>query len=172
MSKTQLLQLFRASPPRQVRRNLSVRDPTAQIKEIRSLARQRLIELWSGLFGKAPAPGIRREIMIPLLAYKIQENAYGSLKPSTRAELRRIAKTLERRGKSNGLSMPQRLKPGVLLSRHWHGQVHEIVVSGMGYEYRGKTYRSLSEIARTITGTRWSGPAFFGLKRKPIEREQ
>ena len=101
--------------------------------------------------------------MIPFLAYKIQERAHGGLGPRTRAELRRIARGLERPPGSAEPRTQRRIKPGTRLVRQWRGETHEVAVGESGFEYRGTDYRSLSEIARKITGTRWSGPAFFGL---------
>ena len=93
----------------------------------------------------------------------MQENAYGGLQPSTRAELRRIARNLEESTASTELILRPKIKPGTHLLRQWRGETHEVVVTRSGYEYRRASYRSLSEIARQITGTHWSGPAFFGL---------
>jgi hypothetical protein len=78
--------------------------------------------------------------------------------------LGRLAASLKK-DPSSELSAPARIKPGTRLFRHWRGQVHEVFVTNTGYEYLGSPYRSLSEVARKITGTRWSGPAFFGLKK-------
>jgi hypothetical protein len=109
--------------------------------------------------------------MIPFLAYRIQENACGGLKPSTRSELRRIARGIENSSCSRRQMHKPRIKPGTQIIRQWHGETHEVVVIESGYQYRQAIYKSLSEIARKITGTRWSGPAFFGLKAsKPNPR--
>lgn len=134
-----------------------------QISHLRTLLRQELLGLWRQLYGKVAPPAIRREILVPFLAYKIQENAYGGLKPATRVELRRLARALERGPSSKRLIRP-RIKPGTRLFRQWRGQMHEVFVTEAGYEYRGVGYRSLSEIARRVTGVRWSGPAFFRFK--------
>jgi hypothetical protein len=139
-------------------------DIAGQIAQLRGFSRQQLLELWEKLYKKAAPLGIRREIMVPFLAYKIQENAYGGLKTGTRAELRRIAQTLER-NRASGAAIRFKIRPGTRLLRRWRGEMHEVFVAEAGYEYRGSTYHSLSEIARKITGTRWSGPAFFGLNR-------
>jgi len=139
-------------------------DIAGQIAQLRGFSRQRLLEMWQKLYKKTVPLGIRREIMVPILAYKIQENAYGGLKPATRAELRRIARSLEKSTASTRLRIRPRIKPGSRLLRRWRGEMHEVFVADLGYEYRGASYRSLSEIARKITNTRWSGPAFFGLK--------
>ena len=137
---------------------------SSQVSRLRSLSRRRLLELWQELYGKASPPKIRRELIIPFLAYRMQERQYGGLKTSTRSELRRIARSLEGRP-SDKLRVRTRIKPGTRLCRRWHGKMHEIFVTESGYEYLGVGYRSLSEVARKITGTHWSGPAFFGLKK-------
>ena len=138
---------------------------TDQIAKLRTLSRSKLLDLWQQLYIKAAPPGIRREILVPFLAYRIQENAHGGLKPTVRAELRRIARALDKNRTSNGPVARARIKTGTRLFRQWRGQTHEVFVTESGYEYRRVGYRSLSEIARKITGTRWSGPAFFGVKK-------
>ena len=137
---------------------------SSQINTLRSLSRQQLLELWKKFYGKASPPEIRRELMVPFLAYRMQEKQYGGLKASTRSELRRIARGLEKKP-SVELRIRPRIKPGTRLCRRWRGKMHEIFVTESGYEYCGARYQSLSEVARKITGTQWSGPAFFGLKK-------
>ena len=137
---------------------------TDQIAQLRSLSRQELLDLWQKLYRRAAPQGIRRELMVPFLAYRIQENAYGGLKPATRCKLRRIARGLEKSTTSPELRIQPKIKPGTCLLRHWRGQEHEVLVTDSGYEYRGASFSSLSPIARQITGTRWSGPTFFGLR--------
>ena len=136
-----------------------------QIAKLRVLSRSELLDLWQELYNKAAPPSIRREILVPFLAYRIQENAYGSLKPTALAELRPIARALDRNRTSNEPLGRPRIKTGTRLFRQWRDHTHEVFVTESGYEYRQVSYRSLSEIARRITGTRWSGPAFFGLKK-------
>jgi len=148
----------------------NVADIRAEIAELRTFSRKQLLQRWHELFGGARAPSIRRELMIPFLAYKIQENAYGGLKPSTRAELRRIGRALETGSGSLTPDMRPRTKPGTRMVRHWRGKPHEVVVTESGFEYCGRSYGSLSQIAREITGTQWSGPAFFGLRKATIVR--
>jgi DUF2924 family protein len=147
-------------------------DPeiTNQIAQLRSLSRQELLDLWQKLYRKAAPQGIRRELMVPFLAYKIQENAYGGLKPATRCKLRRIARELEKSATLPKLRIQPKIKPGTCLLRHWRGEGHEVRVTNSGYEYRGASFSSLSPIARQITGTRWSGPAFFGLRNGNLVR--
>lgn len=136
-----------------------------QIIRLHTLSRQQLLEMWQKLYpGTAPV-GIRRELLVPFLAYRIQEQTYGGLKSSTRSELRRIARILEKPTGSNERRTRIRIKPGTRLVRQWRGETHELAITETGFEYRGSNYSSLSKIACKITGTRWSGPAFFGLNK-------
>jgi Protein of unknown function (DUF2924) len=113
-------------------------NPTAElIRSLPTLPKAQLIVLWNENFGR-PAGRIRPELMLPILAFRIQE----------RAEAR------------------QRFKPGTRLIREWKGQTHEVILTVDGYDYQGKRYKSLSPIACHITGTHWSGPAFFGTRKK------
>ena len=137
---------------------------SGQIAKLPTLSRQRLLVLWQELFRKTAPAGIRRELMIPCLAYKMQENQFGGLKSATRAELRRMVRSLKR-NPAGSMTISARLKPGTRLFRRWRGHMHEVIATESGYEYGGVKFNSLSEVARMITKTRWSGPAFFGLKR-------
>jgi hypothetical protein len=134
-----------------------------QIAQLRGLSRPQLLDMWQELYQRAAPPGIRRELLIPFLAYRMQEHAYGGLKSSARSELRRIARDLEESTGSTRLILRPKIKAGTRLLREWRGQTHEVMATESGYEYRGVGYRTLSEIARKVTGTRWSGHAFFGL---------
>jgi hypothetical protein len=116
---------------------------------------------WKELFGRDPSPGMRRNHMVPILAYRAQEKAFGGLKVSTLRTLREIAS-----GISSDAQVAYRPKTGTRYVREFNGKLHEVTVLDDGFEYASETYRSLSEIAKAITGTKWSGPAFFGLKRK------
>jgi hypothetical protein len=93
----------------------------------------------------------------------VQEKAYGGLKASTRDSLRKLALQLENK---KDVATRQRIKPGTKLLRQWHSETHEVMVTERGYLYRGQEYKTLSEIAGLITGARWSGPLFFGLKKR------
>jgi hypothetical protein len=101
--------------------------------------------------------------MILILAYRLQEQAFGSLSSISRRRLRHLARAFEA-NLSGSISAIPAIKPGTRLVRQWRDQVHLVNVEASGYEYQGAKYQSLSEIARLITGTRWSGPLFFGLK--------
>jgi hypothetical protein len=108
---------------------------------------------------------MRRDFMIPILAYRIQEQAFGSLSPRARKRLEELARQIES-SPSRSISDRPALKPGTRLVRQWGNHVHLVNVESKGFEYKGSRYRSLSEIAHVITGTKWSGPLFFGLKSK------
>jgi hypothetical protein len=135
----------------------------AEIERLPTLSRQQLLDLWQQQFGRAAPSGVRKTLLVPFLAYRLQEIAYGGLKPSTRAELRRIARANEKGFGISSASPRSRIKPGTRIVRQWKGKSIEVSVTESGFEYGGARYRSLSQIARKITGTQWSGPAFFGL---------
>ena len=143
-------------------------DLEQQLSQLPNLSRPALHEQWHALFGSQPHPKLRREILIPILAYRLQEKALGGLKPSTARRLRAVAEEIGGGKKiaSNRSSGP---RPGTRMVRQWQGKLHEVIVLESGFTYDGKKYKSLSEIARAITGTRWSGPAFFGLKKQKAE---
>jgi hypothetical protein len=126
------------------------------------LSRTALFDLWEEHFGASPPTQLRRELMIPILAYRIQEKAFGALKADTRTRLRQLAEGFANNSE-NVVSSKRTLKPGTRLVREWRDQVHLVNMETNAYEYKGGRYKSLSQIARLITGTRWSGPLFFGI---------
>jgi hypothetical protein len=133
-----------------------------QLKNLPNLSRDDLAQLWQTLFHSVPDPKIRRPSIIRFLAYRIQEQAYGPLSASGERRLRQLEGAIGNSSlKTSSIRM---IQPGTRLVREWQNQVHLVNVEAKGYEYRGARYHSLSEIARLITGTRWSGPLFFGLK--------
>jgi Protein of unknown function (DUF2924) len=115
---------------------------------------------WQTLYGSAPPVRISRGLLIGAVAYGLQEQALGGLTPATHRRLLNAA------GDPSKKDIPARreLQPGTVVLREWHGVNHQVTVLEGGLEYRGQRYRSLSEVARVITGSRWSGPLFFGLK--------
>jgi hypothetical protein len=139
-----------------------------QLAALPKMDRKALQGLWERLFLKPPNQAIRREVLVPIIAYRLQEVALGALKGSIEKQLRALAEDgSEGRRIVEGL---KRHKAGTRYVREWQGKLHEVSVLPEGYEYNGHIHRSLSEIARNITGTRWSGPAFFGLKHRGTER--
>jgi hypothetical protein len=142
-----------------------------QLETLPGMSRDDLAKRWQKLFHSPPDPKIRKPAMIRFLSYRIQEQAYGPLSVTSERRLRQRAAELE--GDSS-LKAPsaRKIQPGTRLVREWQNQVHLVNVEAKCFEYRGTRYRSLSEIARRITGTRWSGPLFFGLKNKPDNHKE
>jgi hypothetical protein len=139
-----------------------------QLAALPKMDRKALQGLWERLFQDPPSRSLRREILIPIIAYRLQEVALGALKGSVEKQLRALAQDGSQ-GRRLFEVLTLRHKAGTHYVREWQGKLHEVSVLPEGYEYNGHIYRSLSEIARNITGTRWSGPAFFGLKRRGKE---
>jgi hypothetical protein len=133
------------------------------IADLPGLSKAELRSIWQTNFDQPPPPHLRKELMVPILAYRIQEKAYGGLSSKARKKLQEIAESLNITSRTRKLTS---LQPGTRLVRSWQGVLHQVTVLTSGYEYNGKSYDSLSVIAREITGTRWSGPLFFGTKRK------
>ncbi len=137
--------------------------------EIAALPKMNIAQLqakWRQALKQAPPPHVRKQLLVPLLAYKLQEQAYGGLKPEVKRRLRELAAGFNRNPRKAGGKFTDsiRIKPGTRLIRQWEGKTHQVTVGEAGFEYNGECYKSLSVIARLITGTRWSGPLFFGLK--------
>ena len=134
----------------------------AQVAALPKTPTPELKQMWRELFDKEP-PGFSRNYLISRLAYRIQELAYGGLKPATRAKLDALADGLDpkaaRKRVVNGPVV------GTQLIREWRGVEHKVTVLADGFEWEGRRYKSLSAVARAITGTRWNGLIFFGMKR-------
>jgi hypothetical protein len=118
--------------------------------------------LWRTKFKSEPPMAFGPDLLRRSVAQKIQETAYGSLDAATTKLLNQL---MVQHAKTPGqLVLPRRIKVGAALVRRWKGNSHRVTVLSYGFDYEGKTYTSLSEIARLITGTRWNGPRFFGLR--------
>lgn len=117
---------------------------------------------WRRVHRTHPPKRISNDLLIRGIAYRLQEQAFGRLTAITRGKLEQLANASE-------ASTPARRKPrialksGTHLVRDWNGETYTVEVLDTGYRWRGKTYKSLSQIAREITGAHWSGPRFFGL---------
>jgi hypothetical protein len=126
-----------------------------------------LRQSWAALFGDDPSPNLGRALLIRAIAYRLQEKALAGLKPSTQRVLDRIA---DKRSKDAPQYIPQRrASTGTVLIREWGGVSHRVTVLENEVVYCDRRYKSLSEVARAITGSRWSGPLFFGLKGRAQE---
>jgi hypothetical protein len=134
----------------------------AELERLRSMPIVELRALWRAKFKSDLPKAFGPDLLRRSIAHKIQEDAYGGLDRTTA----RLLKTLMAQfAKRNGrIVLPRRIKPGAILVRHWKRQSHRVTVLEDGFAYQGKPYESLSEIARLITGTRWNGPKFFGLR--------
>ncbi len=139
-------------------------DVLSRLAALKTAATPALREQWRALFGTEPPPYNRR-FLESRLAYRIQELAYGGLKPETLARLEALGEQLDG-GRVTVRRMRGDDKPiaGTQLIREYQGVEHVVTVTRAGYEYGGQPYQSLSAIARAITGTRWNGRVFFGLR--------
>ena len=136
---------------------------TVEIASLSQLGIDELRERWKAMYGKAPSRGIGRSFLTRAIAYRLQERAYGGLKPSTRRLLARVAEETST-GCSAQKPQIRKAQSGTILIREWQGNAHRVTMLDDGVSFNGKRYRSLSEVAREITGSRWSGPRFFGLR--------
>jgi hypothetical protein len=123
------------------------------------------------LFRNDPPKAFGPDLLRRSVAHRIQEKAYGGLSPPTQRLLDQLIK--EYASKPGGrIVMPRRIKPGSVLVRQWKGKSYRVTVLTDGFTYDGKTFGNLSEIAVLITGTRWNGPRFFGLRSKTAETDK
>jgi hypothetical protein len=158
-----------------MRRHRRLADPAGLASELASLPgldRKDLAERWRALYGTEPPIRMSRPILIQAIAYRMQEKALGGLQPLTRRALARAAEEIAS-GQPVAVAPARiRIRPGTRLLREWEGVTYEAIVLEDGVLFRGERYRSLSEVARAITGSRWSGPLFFGLKAARQEPSQ
>ncbi len=126
-----------------------------QLLALEQMTPKELVEKWKDLFGSQP-PEYGRIFMRKRLAYRIQELFYGGLSPDLKAQML-VQKNMKKRNVGA-------MKPGNRFVREWHGEMYEVVIRNNGVEYRGTLYRSLTAVAKAITGVHWNGKAFFGIK--------
>ena len=130
----------------------------AEVNGIRSLGIDALRQRWRLMFGVVPPKGLTKDIIGRMIAYRIQEEVFGGLDRETVKLLDRLA-----RGEKTP-ELNRRLKPGTVLVREYDGKRHTVTVVSEGFLWEEATYPSLSSIAQAITGTKWNGPRFFGLR--------
>ena len=151
----------------------AIQDATACREALSRLPKLDLGELrqqWRALYKAEASPHLSRELLVRAVAYRMQEVALGGLRPGRRHQLLRIAQQFKQTGAANAPPRPE-LKPGTRLVREWQGRNYEVLVLDDGFSWQNTRYRSLSAVARKITGTAWSGPLFFGLKpNRPVNR--
>ena len=123
---------------------------------------------WRRLYGTSAPVHMSAVLLRLAVAYRLQEHQHGGLSPAMKVRLANAAKASDggqSRAGGRRASVRHTVKPGTRFLREWGGRNHEVTATAEGrFEYRGTAYRSLSAIAREITGTRWSGPAFFGMR--------
>ena len=136
------------------------RLPTMRIVDLRTRYRE--------LFRAEPPKAFGPDLLRRSIAHRIQERAYGGLSREHQHLLDQLVKATK--AKPNGkIELPRRIKPGCELVRTWNRRTYRVVVLRDGFAYDGRTYSSLSEIALAITGTKWNGPRFFGLRRSAMD---
>lgn len=145
-----------ALPPAPAQRRKAFQASSGRTADLDSLSTAELRAEWQARFGQ-PAPHIRRQLLLAALAYEHQAERHGGLSKRCKKRLRRLAEGDD--------SSPPPLPAGTRLMREWQGQHHTVVVTEAGFEWNGQVFASLSAVARAITGTRWSGPRFFGLEQ-------
>ena len=131
----------------------------AQLADLQLKPTEELRAQWQDLFNK-PAPRCHKFYLISRLSYRIQELALGGLSERTKTQLEDMVKNKADKGKQKDNRPPV----GTELIRRYKGVDHHVTVLIEGFEYQGQNYKSLSKIARKITGTQWNGPLFFGLR--------
>lgn len=132
-----------------------------QLNDLAAMSPPELRARWRDVY-RSVAPDIGPDLLRRGIAYRLQEKGQGSLTSSTRREIERLVKRLAK-GEGAFLADAPSLKPGTRLVRSWRGKMHQVLVLDDGYEFEGRRYESLTQIAESITGAHWSGPRFFGL---------
>jgi len=159
--------------PAATRNSTSIAD---LVNSIPALSRGDLIDKWSEHYGSPPPKAISTRLLVYAIAYAVQIECHGGLSRRSEKELLRLSGSAGPRHQSqpsggnpisarkNSSARPRAApRQGTRFVREWNGKSHVVEVMGKGFVWQGKTYRSLSAIASTITGNRWSGPRFFGL---------
>lgn len=146
------------------------RKVSAQLTALTNSDLHQLRVQWRKLMRSEAPPHLTRGLLLRILAYRVQELAYGGLDRESVRYLDRIAERLAAGERNPVPPVPDprrgRLRPGTLLEREHGGVLHRVSVIEDGYNWQGRTFQSLSEVARAITGTNWNGPRFFGLRDK------
>ena len=138
-------------------------DVSAELARLSCLSVDDLKSAWTEIIGGTAPKNARRDYLLRALTHDLQCKSYGGIAKSMHRALMKVADA-KAGAPIETAKRPRSLKLGARIYREWKGAVHEVEVSEGGYRYEASTYKSLSVIARKITGTRWSGPAFFGLK--------
>jgi hypothetical protein len=142
----------------------------AEIARLRGLDVKALRTRWRTSFGRNAPPHLARHLLFAMLAYRLQAEVVGDLDAETVRFLERINLTPSKQAAIPLTQAFERqtrnLSAGTVLTREWDGQHHKVMVLEGGFAWQGRSYSSLSEIAKAITGTKWNGPRFFGLRAR------
>lgn len=152
-------------------KRLTKEDVECELAALEGLDTKALKDKWASVYRRDPPPKIRARLLRFGIAYRLQELAFGGLKPQTVRLIKRLAAELraqrvDKLAGTRAIPTPaasRRLSPGTRLIREWNGSMEIVDVIADGFEWRGTTYRTLTAVACAITGTKWSGPKFFGL---------
>ena len=134
-----------------------------QLDALANMPTADLRKRWVRFYKTQPPKRMSQDLLLLAVCWRVQTRTMGGLKMATKRKLIDMAGNQDAATSTSAIC----LKPGTRLVREWHGETHEVVVLEDAFEWRGRPFRSLSKIAREITGARWSGPRFFGLKPKP-----
>ncbi len=148
-----------ARPAKKDQPTLAPADTIGQtIARIAAMNIDELRRAWQETFQSQPPAAFSKDLLARAICYRVQEDAFDGLAAATARQLRSLSKP--------GAEPPRRVKPGSIIVREHRGVLHEVLVTSDGFFWRGKTYDSLSMIAKMITGVSWNGPRFFGLRAK------
>jgi hypothetical protein len=139
-----------------------------ELSALATMSSAQLRAEWQRVMRTPPPPAFSADLLELAIAYQLQVKRYGGLPGATRRRLDQLAREVSRSG-SIASASDTSLRPGTRLSRDWHGKTHHVLVLDDGYMFEDRRYRSLTQIAASITGTAWSGPRFFGLKQRKAE---
>ena len=137
----------------------------AELTALGSMSAADLRTEWVRLYRSQPPKKLSRNLLNLGVAWKLQERAFGGLSATTKRQIGELAQAMASKA-DLAKARTVNLRPGARLMREWHGETQEVLVVEEGYRWRGKTWRSLSVIAREMTGTQWSGPRFFGVGKR------
>jgi hypothetical protein len=142
-----------------------------EVTRLRDLDLPELRNRWHAVLGRASPNHLPRHLLFRILAYRLQADRLGDLDNESQRLLDRSGSP-ERAGQNavDSIRRITELRPGTILGREWNGKMQRVAVLADGFAWNGKTYRSLSQSALAITGTRWNGPKFFGLRDKPLKK--
>lgn len=141
-----------------------------EIARLRDLDLAGLRARWRTIFRRSAADHLPRHLLFRVLAYRLQAERFGHLDKDTQRFLDRVASGAKAGCElkpADGHASRNGLQPGTILVREWNGVLQRVMVLDQGFTWNGTTYRSLTEVAVAMTGTRWSGPRFFGLRDRP-----